>query len=202
MERGRTDQRPRLIAPKLDGRELCDLPPIALAGWDGGTAQLATEARLAHDGDRLHVGFRCRYAELHVDRALPFNAPAAGLWHHDVVEIFVSDRPEGRPYREIEASPLGQWLALAFVDRRVPTSEPWRMRPQVAATIGADQFSVELTLPLDELRTCRELEPDWRIGLYRIAGRPPDRCHLAHRPNGSPEPDFHQPETWAPLTIG
>ena len=96
-------------APSLE-----QAPRLLLRSWDGGPAALRTEVRVAVDRDRLLVAFDCQYDRLEVDPALPRDRSVPGLWNHDVVEVFVSDRSEGCPYREIEASPLGQWLALGF----------------------------------------------------------------------------------------
>ncbi len=184
------------------------MPPLHLAAWDGGSPLLATAVRLARAGDDLAVRFDAAYDALHVDESLPRDGDAEGLWEHDVVELFASDRDQGVPYRELEASPLGQWLSLAFDAPRVRSTREPRARPLVEATIAPDRFTVTLAVPLRALATgggglpCR-----LRLGLFRIhgpgpgRGTSPARAHQAWPPVPGPRPDFHRPERWATVEV-
>jgi len=200
---------PRIVAPRRGtGLALDGIEPLLLRSWDGGPAKLPTEVRVAHTGAALVVEFCGACDRLTVDPGLPTDRSVPGLWRFDVVEVFVSDRAEGVPYREIEATPLGQWLAIAF-DRPRVEGTTWAARPRVEAEVEGKRFRVRLAMALAELRTRpggggREgaAGDGWRLGLFRIAGREPEREYSSLVPTLTSRPDFHQPSRWAWLTLG
>ena len=51
------------------------------------------------------------------------------------------------------------------------------------------------------LRPKRQPDSRWRLGLFRIHGKEPDREYLSLMPTQTPAPDFHQPGRWAFLTL-
>ena len=195
-----------LRARRIVASELPSLPPLRLARWDGGIAPLATEVRLGHDGQRLLVEFRARHRGVDLDADQPTDRPTPRLWLRDVVEVFVSDDSRGAPYRELEVSPLGQWLALAFDAPRVASATSWQPTPEIRAQLDADTYRVALAIPFDQLCTRPERRGEWRIGLFRIGGREPSREYSSYEaavsagPTG-PAPDFHQPDCWTPLVL-
>jgi hypothetical protein len=196
---------PRLTAPRVEGFDgLAAVEPVRLRMWDGAPGWPTTEVRLGTEGRILRVEFHCAFEELSVDPTLPLDAPAPRLWEWDVVELFLSDRSEALPYREIEASPLGQWLALSFDLPRVASARPWGYRPEVSAAISPGLFTVRLGIDLGAAAFGAGASTPgatWRVGLFRIAERPPDRRHLSLAPGGTAAPDFHRPGSWAHLAL-
>ena len=180
-----------------DGREL-SLPALGLGGWDGAVTRLSTDVRLAVLGDRLTALFHCRHDRLAVNPSLPRDRGVWGLWERDVVELFVSAGPDGVPYREVEASAAGQWLALAFDGVRRPAKEPWRPAVRVGARVAGPRHTIEISLPLASLGLDAGAGP-WRLGLFRIHGSPGAREYQSLHPTGTAIPDFHRPESWALL---
>lgn len=191
-----------LHAPRTTPLALRLLPPLRLSRWDGLEAPNPTEVRLGHDGERLLVEFRARHRGVVVDPEEPHDRPTKHLWLRDVVEVFVSDDPSGSPYRELEVSPLGQWLALSFEAPRKASPTPWQPTPQIRAELTPDTYRVELAIHLDQLRSRPTANGDWRIGLFRIGGSEPSREYSSHVVTPGATPDFHQPACWTPLVFG
>jgi hypothetical protein len=193
-----------LLVPALPpGGDLERLEPILLRAWDGAAPRLSTEVRLGHDRTRLRAHFRAAYDRLHLDPEPPSDRPVPGLWRHDVVELFVA-AADGAGYREIEVSPLGQWLALAFAAPRRAAAEPWRPRLEIAAAIGAGSFDVRVAVPLADLGIAAGPAGTGaaRLGLFRVHGAPPGREHFGQLATGGDRPDFHRPWRWPALRLG
>ncbi len=182
--------------PHIDA--LAAVAPLALSIWEGGPPAHATAVRIACVGDDLVARFTCAYDMLNVDPDWPRDRSVPGLWTRDVVELFVSDRDEGSPYRELEASPLGQWLTLAFDAPRVASAVLAPAAPHVTVRERTPAaFVVDLAAPLAQLGTRAGTVPSsLRMGVFRVTGREPDREHQTLVPVPGTTPDFHRPERW------
>jgi hypothetical protein len=70
---------------------------------------------------------------------------------------------------------------------------------------NADKWIAELAIPMDSLMDSltSEFNPDeiWRLNLFRIEGREPERFYSAWRPTFTLKPNFHVPERFGELTF-
>jgi hypothetical protein len=180
-----------------------------LVGWDGRPATQATrvhaELQGSFRGGRLAATWDCAFASLDVDPALATDRPAPRLWEHDVVELFLGAGPTGCPYVEVEVSPLGQWLALAFSAPRVEVAGDPPPRPLFRVERAAGRFAVRIELDLEHAFGPGGAARSGaiRIGMFRILGQAPAREHLALRPGpAGSAPDFHRPQDWLEIGLG
>jgi hypothetical protein len=115
-----------------------------------------------------------------------------GLWNFEVVELFLLG--EGDDYLEIELGPHGHWLALRLTGRRQISND--RVPIDFATTRAAASWSGEARLSLDWLP-----ENIRAANAYAIHGVGPARRFLAMHAAPGNQPDFHQLESFGPLTI-
>ncbi|REJ73005.1 MAG: hypothetical protein DWQ36_22390 [Acidobacteria bacterium] len=131
--------------------------------------------------------------------------PTPGLWEHEVVELFLyradgADEDGTVRYLELELGPHGHWLAWSFhgVRRRVGSLPA---RAQVERDEAARRWRGELEIASrdlpDWLRTAAR--SDLLANAFAVHGLGAARRFLAWRPSGAERPDFHQPQSAAPL---
>jgi hypothetical protein len=138
-----------------------------------GTLEIMVDARFADD--------------------VPPPPPAAsteGLWHYEVVEVFVAaDATAGTSYTEIELSPHGHHLVLRFdaIRRRVAEHLPLSF----TSSICGARWKGHATLALEHLPP-----PPWRANAFAVRGAAPRRRYLAAVPLPGDRPDFHQPASF------
>ncbi len=145
--------------------------------------------------DCLYLRFRCAYREIFVYEG--GDSRRDRLWMRDVAEIFIQNPgDELRHYREFEISPNGDWLDLDISPGQ-KTILMCDMKSRVVR--DADRWTAELALPMKVLAPKFDPEEVWRLNLFRIEGRAPNRFYSAWRPTWTPEPNFHVPERFGEL---
>ncbi len=124
----------------------------------------------------------------------------AGLWQHDVAELFLS-HPESGRYLELNLAPNGAWWSCEFTAPRVRADEADIAMPEVAtfSEMAADgSWVAAMALPLDLLRARLDFGVGSRLNVAMILGSP-DQRFLSAADLGPGEPDFHQPENFGAL---
>ena len=126
----------------------------------------------------------------------------AGLWQHDVAELFLADPASGR-YFEFNLAANGAWWTCEFTAPRVRAEVAEIAMPEVAtfsdmAPDGA--WLVAMAIPLDLLRARLDFGPETRMNVTMILESPEQKfvsaCDL-----GGGEPDFHQPERFSKVNF-
>lgn len=162
--------------------------------WDGGPADVSEHVRVTlhrvAGGLALDVD-----APYHGDPPPPAKpGPCDRLWEHEVVELFLAgDGARDRvAYTEVELSPHGHYLVLRLLGVRnaVDFGLPLAVRAEIAGARWRGRAVVPLAyLPAGNLRA----------NAYAAHGRGAGRRYLAAHAVPGPQPDFHQPERFAPL---
>ena len=200
----------RIIAAKLPGLPDANGFPSADAwsnakpvtfycDWRGENSdpQRETEARLLWSNHHLYIRFRCLYREIYVN-----DKPSGRcdeLWLKDVAEIFIQrGEDELRHYREFEISPNGDWLDLDINAGR----KSFLMCDLKSRVVCDGKLWVaELAIPMDCLTPEFNSDEIWRLNLFRIEGREPNRFYSAWQPTCTPKPNFHVPEQFGELVF-
>lgn len=166
---------------------------------------LDTEARLLWTDDALYVAFDCAYDELVVDDAAPADTEHERLYQFDALEIFLDDSPRSHAtYREIELGPRGHVLDVNVNrDARPRGDVAWSSGVERATHVDevSKRFTIEARIPASAFGRERLAPDEWRIALYRIAGRTPHRTHIAAFPTFTERPNFHVPERFGWLRL-
>ncbi|MCH7227059.1 hypothetical protein [Haloferula sp. A504] len=169
--------------------------------WFGNPVDPPVGWSLAIDPVRLwFVATRRQPARGHPDAAP--GAFAAGLWRHDVAELFLA-APEGGRYLELNLAPNGAWWSCEFTAPRRRAHEEDREWPDVrthAETQADGSWITAMSLPLSSLRDRLDFGPGTMANVSFILDSPALRFLSVTRLGGD-EPDFHQPEKFAPLRI-
>ena len=157
--------------------------------WNGEEA-LATEraeVRFALGAAGLRIGIK---AGFHGDPP-PLLPPGRcdGLWHHEVVELFLVNQAGG--YLELEFGPHGHYLGLRFAGVRQRQDPEPAVTFRAAITGAGWQGWAEVPLA--------SLPPGLtRANAYAIHGQGAGRRYLAAYPVPGIRPDFHQPQRFRP----
>lgn len=171
-----------------------DVPLLGMDKDLAGEAMLPAAAfSLVMDPQRLwFLASHRAAASLHPD-ARP-GGFLAGLWQHDVAELFLADPESGR-YLEINLAPNGAWWTCEFTAPRVRADEVDIAMPDVAtfSELAADgTWVAAMSLPLDLLRARIRFGGTTLANVTMILGTPAQRF-LSASDMGPGEPDFHQP---------
>lgn len=114
-----------------------------------------------------------------------------GLWDYEVVELFL--RGDGDIYLELEFGPLGHFLALSLDGYRERQTSGLAI--DYECSITGPRWTGRAAIPATYLpagmRSCNA---------YAIHGSGNARRYLAVYPSGGREPDFHQLESFRPLS--
>lgn len=178
--------------------------PITQLGvcWDGQPtpAELTTQVWLGWTPQALYAYFECRYDELNLSVTPKFTEKTIGLWERDVVEIFLApDAQRPTHYREIEVSPLGEWLDLELIYESEPRQLNWDWNSELTAACEIDTveniWRAACRMPAVNLfGALLQAEQECRGNLYRCAGTEPQRQYLTWHPTLTPQPNFHVPQ--------
>ncbi len=145
--------------------------------------------------------FESWFDSLNVNPEWSVEAPTEDLWSRDVVEVFLKPGA-GANYFEIEVSPLGQWADMRIVEPRVEVDLEWNSDLELGTLLNKQESIWRVFLGLS-YESIREVTPEvgksWRVNLYRITGKDPDREYLAWRPTFTGQPDFHVPASFGHL---
>lgn len=179
-----------------------DVPLLGLAkDWHGAPLQVPAGFSLVMDERRLwFVAHHRKAADLH-PQARPGNF-LAGLWRHDVAELFLADPASGR-YFEFNLAPNGAWWSCEFTAPRVRAEETDIAMPEVAtfSDMAADgAWIAAMSIPLDLLRARLDFGSQTRVNVTFVLDSP-DRKFVTAADLGTGEPDFHRPEKFPQLSF-
>ncbi|MCE4556987.1 alpha-galactosidase [Roseateles cellulosilyticus] len=166
--------------------------------WQGRslTGPQSTRVQLLRGAGTLYVRFICKYDTIDNFDREGSSTDLWPLWDRDVVEVFLQapERAGLRSYREVEVAPNGllQEVAVEASGKRRLLGES-RARVQVDVTNKV--WMAELAVPM------RGADDGWRLNLFRVEGRGPDRVYSSWSPTRTPEPDFHVPAVFGRLLI-
>jgi hypothetical protein len=164
-----------------------------------------TEIRSRWTKDHLYLFYTCPYDELNLKPNPNRSVKTAQLWDWEVAEAFIGwDYDHIGQYKEFQVSPQGEFIDLD-INRDDPKAQQfmaWNSGMTVNARIDADAkiwYGV-MKIPWRAIDT-RTPEPgrELRIGLYRIAGKDPNKKFYAWRPTGSTS--FHVPKAFGTLRL-
>lgn len=176
--------------------------PISFdSDWQGKNPdpQRRTELRLLWTPDTLYLRFHCSYRSINVfDDAEP-SGRRDHLWERDVAEVFLQpDRFGTKHYKEFEVSPTGQWVDLEITPQggRLLSNELQRV---VKVDPTEKTWTAVIAIPMKTLTSDFHPKQEWRVNFFRCEGVDPERAYLAWRPNDSPQPNFHVPQSFGTL---
>lgn len=174
-----------------------DVPLLGLnRDWSGQAVNPPAGFSLAVDPGHLwFIATDRRPASLH-PQARPGKFQA-GLWQHDVAELFLADPVSGR-YFEFNLAPNGAWWSCEFTAPRVRAEEVDIAMPEVAtfAELAPDgSWVAAMALPLDLLRARLDFGKNTRANVTFIL-ESPGRRFLSAADLGGGEPDFHRPASF------
>jgi alpha-galactosidase len=174
--------------------------PVAFcADWRGEhpDPDRETQVRLLWTGEALFVRFQCRYRDIHTYEGAGRRRDR--LWLKDVAEIFIRPgREDPRRYKEFEISPNGDFLDLDISPGRRSILF-CDLHRRVAVESAAPVWTAELAIPMDCLAPGFDPGETWRLNLFRIEGKEPDRFYSAWCATHTPQPNFHVPECFGEL---
>jgi hypothetical protein len=153
----------------------------------------------------LYLLYTAPYDELNLKPNPQTSSDTVPLWDWDVVEAFLgSDFGHRGHYAEFEVSPQGEWVDLD-IDRDHPKQEKgakWNSGFAVRARVdpGRKVWFGEMRIPFESLglnggKSGLEL----RAGLYRCAGRAPNRTYYSWSPTG--QKSFHVPDAFGLIPL-
>jgi hypothetical protein len=177
-----------------------DVPLFGIArDWHGAAVTPAAGYALACDADDLWFIAHHRAPAMAHPRARP-GAFLAGLWEHDVAEVFLADSESGR-YLEFNLAPNAAWWSCEFTAPRMRADEAEIAFPDVRtwADLAPDgAWVAAMAIPLDVLRARINFGETTRANVCMCLGAPALR-YLTATDLGGGAPDFHQPEKFAAL---
>jgi hypothetical protein len=168
--------------------------------WNGVSVDqsLKTTLSAAWTSAFLYLLFECRYSSLNLSEKPQFREKTMGLWDRDVVEIFLAPDPTNPSiYREVEVSPLGEWLdvELQIKDGKRKSNWEWNSNVESVCRISDSIWKAAFRIPAktlfgNEISAGQECSGNF----YRCDGTEPDRHYITWQPTMTPEPAFHVPE--------
>ncbi len=191
---------PRLVAtrvsdaPKIDGKlserawaRSFSAAPFVLLGT-GRPATQATTAWVLCDAKSIYVGFDCVEDRPEAIASL-IEEPDGPVFIDDCVEFFISPRAKPNAYHHFVVNAAGV-MRDEFVQ-----DETWNSSAIAATASTPDGWSLEMSIPIEELGLTSDSGGDWRINLCR-AERPHDETSSwAPMQSG-----FHEPGRFGWLT--
>jgi Carbohydrate family 9 binding domain-like len=184
-----------------------DVPPvtIGLDYFGKAVAGSPTEVRSRWTAQNLYLLYSAPYDELNLKPQPQKEKDTVPLWDWDVVEAFLGSNFEHiGHYFEFELSPQGEWVDLD-IDKDHPKQQQfaaWNSGFAVRARIDAAHkvWFGEMRIPLRSLGvSAPRAGQQLRTGLYRCAGRAPQRAYYAWSPTG--QRSFHVPEAFGLLVL-
>jgi hypothetical protein len=126
----------------------------------------------------------------------------AGLWQHDVAELFLADLDSGR-YFEFNLAPNGAWWSCEFTGPRVRADEAEIAMPEVAtfSELSPDgSWLAAMAVPRDLLEARLDFGPRTCMNVAMILESPEQRF-LSAVPLAGAVPDFHQPGRFSKIVF-
>jgi hypothetical protein len=149
-----------------------------------------------HAPGALEVSFRINGD---IDR-LRLPAPAVpmradGLWQHSCFEAFLR-ADDGGSYHEFNFAPSRAWAAYRFDGRRAGRTSPVMTAPAIQCERSVGTFSLGVVLPVGELPDLARAATI-RAGLTAVIEDEHGVLSYWALAHASPQPDFHDPATFA-----
>ncbi len=161
---------------------------FTLLGEPDKTPTQDTRVRLVHGGEALYAGFEC--AEANMDElTAELTERDAAVWSEDCVELFISPRHDGEEYYHLVVNALG-----TIRDER-GKDETWDCAARAAARQAEDGWTVELLVPMAEMRLPWDVDKHWRLNITRNE-RPHEELSTWAPIGGK---SFHEPELFGHL---
>lgn len=164
-----------------------------------------TEVRSHWTDKYLYLFYICPYGELNLKPNPQTTSDTDKLWDWDVAEAFIgSEFDHIGHYKEFQVSPQGEWVDLD-IDRDHPDQalgEAWNSGYVVKARVDRHRkiWYGEMRIPFSALGVAAPKRgAELRIGLYRCAGRAPNRALYAWSPTG--QRNFHVPRAFGTLRL-
>ena len=180
-------------------------PVFISADTMGKPAPYKTEVRARWTKDNLYLLYTAPYDELNLKPDPDPINETNRLWNWDVAETFIgSDFQNIRQYKELEVSPQAEWVDLNIdLDKKGDRDAiKWNSGYKVAARIDKDKkiWYAAMKIPFSAIDTRPPARGQTlRIGLFRCAGKAPDRLILSWQPTMSRT--FHSPEHFGTLLL-
>lgn len=176
-----------------------DLPLVGIsADWQGSKLDPPAAFTVAADDSMLwFVATRQSPAATHPDAAP--GAFTAGLWEHDVAELFIADAAGS--YLEFNLAANGAWWACKFDSARNPSVSQPDFADSVATYWDCPEqgsWLAALAVPIKFLQQHIGFGLESRANAAFILNSPNQTFHSATRLPGS-APDFHQPQAFQRL---
>jgi homoserine O-acetyltransferase len=163
------------------------------------------EIRSRWTKEHLYLFYSCPYNELNLKPDPNVKAETAQLWNWEVAEAFIgSDYDRIGHYKEFQVSPQGEWIDLD-INRHDPKAQQfmaWNSGFTVAARIDAQAkvWYGAMKIPWKSIDARPpEVGRELRIGLYRIAGKEPNKSYYSWKATGSKS--FHVPKSFGTLRL-
>lgn len=121
------------------------------------------------------------------DQSLPRGSFHAGLWEHDVLELFIRDA-HSKAYQEFNLSPSGAWWSALFSEYRMVSADPF-IKPVVS--IDAHNSSEGWKVGIKIERSSLMVDPSSTINVCAISGHGQERRYYSALPVVTDNPDFH-----------
>ncbi|MFO7945518.1 MAG: carbohydrate-binding family 9-like protein, partial [Armatimonadota bacterium] len=160
-------------APTLDGafeekvwNHAVTLDPFVINTGEG-EPQMPTDVRLLCDGKNLYFGITCHEDKMDYLTA-GITRDGGPVWQDDCVEIFVDSNIDRATYKQVAVNSLGVQAWNAKPD------STWRADSHVETKLYDDRWTVEMSIPMDDLgltgsqfglNVCRERRPMERLEL-------------------------------------
>ncbi len=165
----------------------------------------AAEIRSRWTRDSLYLLYICPFERLHLKPDPVTDRDTPLLWDWDVAEAFIGIQGSAMDrYREFEMSPQGEWVDLD-IDLEHPKADygmSWNSGFTVKARLDREHkvWYGEMRIPMASLPAAAPKAGDvFRLGLYRIAGPPPERKFGSWQPTH--RRNYHTPESFGTLLL-
>ena len=183
-----------------EGAAWTDIAPVTFCSdWraENPDSDRQTQVQFLWSPDSLFLRFHCRYRETFTYPGPPTRRDR--LWMRDVAEVFI--RPETwepSHYLEFEISPNGDWLDLDISPghKSILCCD---LKSRVASDRRHHTWTAEMAIPMSCFAQSLDPGQAWRLNLFRIEGRDPNRFYSAWIPTYTPQPNFHIPEVFGVL---
>jgi hypothetical protein len=158
-----------------------------------------TEVRLMWTEETLFLWFKAKFRSITVFEDAGASGRRDQLWDRDVAEVFLQTDPATpHRYKEFEVSPNGYWIDLDIApgEKRDLKSG---LRRRVFLKDKNKTWVAELALPMRCLIQSFDPSAVWKVNFFRVEGTAEPRFYSAWQPTGTPQPDFHVPESFGRL---
>ena len=164
-----------------------------------------TEVRSRWTKDNLYLLYICQYDELNLKPDPNAKTETNKLWEWDVAEAFLgADFNDIARYKEFEVSPQNEWVDLD-IDRSPKKRGggiAWDSGFEVKARVDSKSkvWYAEMKIPFHTIMPgAAQPGSKLRAGLYRCAGKNPERKYLSWQATGAKS--FHVPEKFGILEL-